>query len=82
VLIEITERQLANRGFSLADREKWFVGFHPEWNGRTTELLGVYLTCQSDGHTSGQTELEAALTHVQGCNWCRSNLAVRKSGTT
>jgi hypothetical protein len=82
MLIEITERQLANRGFTFSDREKWFEAVHPEWTGRTAELLGVYLTCQSDLRISGDVEFEAALAHVAGCSWCRSNLSSWKSGTT
>lgn len=82
MLIEITERQLANRGFSFSDREKWFEGVHPEWKGHTAELLGVYLTCQSDGRMSDDVEFEAALVHIGGCSWCRNNLSVWKPGTT
>lgn len=74
MLIKITEAELASRGFSLSDREEWFVATHPEWRGRTKQLLGVYLTCQSDTPVKGHVEFESALFHIEGCAWCRSCL--------
>lgn len=73
MLIEIQERDLVSRGYSLADREQWFVSNHPEWEGRTKELLGVYLTCQSETGQS-RVEFERALDHVNQCSWCRDRL--------
>lgn len=77
MLIEITERELASRGFSLADREALFVAAHPEWEGKTKQLLGIYLTCQSDHSENGHVEFEAALAHVQHCGWCGQQLRSR-----
>jgi len=79
MLIEITERELATRGFSLSDREALFLAAHPEWAGKTTELLGVYLTCQSDQLEKSHVEFDAALAHVGYCDWCRSHLTVSHS---
>lgn len=74
MLIKITDEELASRGFTLADREELFVASHPEWIGRTKELLGVYVTCQSDCSTNGHVAFEDALAHVQNCGWCRGHL--------
>lgn len=77
MLIKITEEELATRGFTLTDREEWFIAAHPEWKGKTKELLGIYLTCQSDPSSNSRVVFEQALLHVQNCTWCRNRLKVR-----
>lgn len=75
MLIRITESELVSCGFSLTDREEWFIAVHPEWKGKTKELLGTYLTCQSDRVGASPVAFEEAFAHVQMCGWCRSHLA-------
>lgn len=74
MLVKITERDLVSRGFSLTDREEWFLAAHPEWKGQTTKLLSIYLTCQFDRCQDGHLGFEDALAHIENCAWCNNRL--------
>jgi hypothetical protein len=75
---EITEAEWVAAGYSPAWRESRFVASHPEWSGRTSELLAAYFTCQ-DEPASKTLEYEFVVQHVRACPWCIRQLGISPS---
>jgi len=72
--IQAGEQDLIAFGFPLAKREEWFLIVNPEWQGRTRDLLAVYVTCQESQIGKHPIEFGKALEHVRTCSWCRGYL--------
>ena len=71
----LSGEELKKLGFSMVDRELFFVLDHPEFKNFTPYLRGTYTACRANELKGRIPELEEAYDHVfvtnGGCTWCK-----------
>ena len=79
---QVSGRELAKKGFSVTERELFFLVEHPEFKNYTPYLLGTFRTCQCDKLKGRRVELDEAYEHIYvtdgGCTWCKAHFETLK----